>query len=500
MAPVDSSLPLHERSLVELAAALTSGSVSSVEATEHALGRIARLDRRDGLNAYLLVTDNEARAAAMAADARRARGEARGPLDGVPLALKDLFDTAGIRTTAGSLLFADRVPDRDATVVQKLLGAGMVMLGKTNMLEFAYGYPHPEIGETANPWNLSRTAGGSSGGSAAAVAAGLAWGALGSDTGGSIRSPAAYCGITGLKPSYGLVSLAGVVPLSWSLDHAGPMARTAADCALLLTAIGGHDPVDPTSASPAEVGSVMADIARLADDAVSLNPSPPSLAGQRIGVVSRLLDLAERATPGMLRQIEGAMATFRDLGAEVVTVDLPASALPRAVAAVGRIYAVEAAAYHRAWLPDRAERYGPVIRAGLEAALTVPAVDYVASQRDRLEIATIFTDFYREVDLLAWPAQPLVAPPLGTSADQIVTPEASAPTIEVEIGTTGFANLTGEPSISLPCGLIDGLPVGLLLQAPRFADARLVGAAMAYQNATGIPPLAPFENGSAGGK
>ena len=491
MAQTQASRPFHERTLADMSAALAGGSVSSVEATEHALGRIARLDRRDGLNAFLLVTQQEAHAAAVAADERRSRGESLGPLDGVPIALKDLFDTAGIRTTAGSPVFADRVPDQDATVVRRLQAAGVVMLGKTNMLEFAYGYPHPEIGETANPWNLSRTAGGSSGGSAAAIAAGLAWGALGSDTGGSIRSPAAYCGITGLKPSFGLVSLAGVVPLSWSLDHAGPMARTAADCALLLAAIGGHDAQDPGSASQAETGPVMAEVAELAREVLAPPPTPSTLAGQRIGVVSRLLDLAERATPGMRQLVEGALATFRELGADIVTVDLPASALPRAVAAVERIYAVEAATYHRAWLPQWAERYGPVIRAGLEAALTVPAVDYVAAQRDRIEIMAIFTDLYREVDLLAWPAQPLVAPPLGTTADQITTTGTAAPTIEVEIGTTGFANLTGEPSISLPCGLVDGLPVGLLLQAPRFADARLLRAAIAYQHVTGTPPLAP---------
>ncbi len=470
-----------------LAAALTAGEVSSIEATEHALARISVLDGPGGLNAYLTVTAEHARAAAREADARRSRGEARGALDGVPVAVKDLFDTAGIRTTAGSRILADHVPDRDATVVRRLREAGAVVLGKKNMLEFAYGYPHPDVGETANPWDRSRTAGGSSGGSAAAVAAGMGWGAFGSDTGGSIRSPAAYCGITGLKPTYGLVSLAGVVPLSWSLDHVGPMARTAEDCALLLAAVAGHDPADPASASAPLADASAHSVAKVARDAAATANAGTALAGVRVGVVPRLFDLA--VTPGLREVTEQALPILAALGADVVEVDVDPAASGLVVRAVERIYTVEAAAYHRRWLRERPGDYGPVMRAGLEAALAVPAVDYVDAQRDRLRVKAAFEALYARVDLLAWPAQPLVAPPLGTTTAVVQGPGGGAPTIEVEIAATGPANLTGEPSISVPCGSVGGLPVGLNLQGPRFADALVLRAAMAYQSATGVPPV-----------
>jgi len=476
---------IDDLTLAELAAALAARRVSAVEAAEHALGRIDALDGPGGLNAFLTVTAEAALAAAAASDARRARGEARGPLDGVPIAVKDLFDTAGVRTTAGSRILADRVPTEDATVVRRLAAAGAVLLGKTNMLEFAYGYPHPDVGETANPWDRNRTAGGSSGGSAAAVAAGLAWGAFGSDTGGSIRSPAAYCGISGLKPTFGLVSLAGVIPLSWSLDHAGPMAGTAEDCALLLAAVAGHDPADPASAPLALAEPVVRAVAALAaGDPAPAGESP--LRGLRLGAVPRFFGLA--VTPGLRRAAEAALPVFAALGAEVIEVDLDPAAAGLVVPAVERIYAVEAAAYHRRFLPARAADYGPEMRAGLEAALAVAAVDYVDAQRDRLRVRAAFDALYAQVDLLAWPAQPLVAPPLGTTAATVDGPAGAAPTIEVEIGATGPANLTGEPSLAVPCGVAGGLPVGLNLQGPRFADALVLRAAMAYQAAVGPPP------------
>ena len=481
---------LHHLTLIELAAALATGETSARAATETALARIAALDGRDGLNAFVTVTADQARAAAAEADTRRARGEPRGPLDGIPLTLKDLVDTAGVRTTAGSRVFADRVPSHDATVARRLRAAGAVVVGKTNLLEFAYGYPHPDFGETVNPWNRSRTAGGSSGGSAAAVAAGMAHGALGSDTGGSIRSPAAYCGITGLKPSYGLVITAGVVPLSWSLDHVGPVARTAADCALLLAAIGGHDPADPASASTAEAGPAMTAVAELARSVLAGGSAPASLRGVRVGAVPRFFAMA--VTPGLAAVVDEAVRSLAVLGAEVVEVDLPLDILPLVVSAISQIYGVEAAVVHRQWLTERPDDYGPTMRAGLTEALTVPAVDYVAAQRDRLRVPAAFADLYTRVDLLAWPAQPLVAPPLGTTTQVIHHDGEDTPTIDIEIGATGPANLTGEPSISLPCDFATGLPVGLLLQAPRFADAPLLRAAIAYQTATGFPPLPPL--------
>ena len=481
---------IDDLTLAGLATALASRQVSSLEATQQALGRITGVDGQDGLNAFITITAESALVAAREADARRAQDDALGPLDGVPIALKDLFDTAGVPTTAGSPVFADRVPTEDATVVRRLAAAGAVIVGKTNMLEFAYGYPHPDIGETANPWDCQRTAGGSSGGSAAAVAAGMAWGALGSDTGGSIRSPAAYCGVTGLKPTYGLVSCAGVVPLSWSLDHAGPIARTAEDCALLLAAIAGHDPADAASAPAVVSDPAVRDIIGVAREAVLLSAEAAPLRGLRLGVVSRLLDVA--LTPGLRAAFEAALPVFVALGAELVEVDLDTEAAALIAPILERIYTVEAAVFHRQRLRDQAAPYGPVIRAGLEAALAVRAVDYVAAQRDRLRVSAAFAGLFAQADLLTWPTQPMVAPLLETSTAMLAGPAGETSTIAVEIGATGSANLTGEPSLSIPCGFVDGLPVALNLQGPRFADALVLRTGAAFQAAVGPPPLPPL--------
>jgi aspartyl-tRNA(Asn)/glutamyl-tRNA(Gln) amidotransferase subunit A len=485
---------LHQRSLAELAADLETGRVSSVEATRHALERIARLDGREGLNAFIAVLAETALAAAAEADNRRAAGRRLGPLDGVPIALKDLFDVAGTATTAGSALLTGNVPADDATVVRRLRDAGAVILGKTNMMEFAYGHPSEAFGETANPWDRTRSAGGSSGGSAAAVAAGLAWGALGSDTGGSIRSPAAYCGVTGLKPTYRLVSLRGVVPLSWSLDHAGPLARTAEDCALLLAAIAGHarpdeggDPNDPVSAEATSANRVLTDLDRLLQPD---NPEARHLRGVRIGAVPQIF--AQAVTPGLREVVEGAPPTFVALGADVVEVALDPEILAAIVPTISAIYPAEAAAYHHGggWFPARADEYGPLLRDELAEAMRLPAHRYVRAQRERRRIAAAFAALFDEVDLLVWPAQPLVAPPLGTTAAAVDAAGPDATTIEVEIGATGPANLTGEPALTVPCGFVGGLPVGLHLQCPRFADALVLRAGMAYQRATGVPQLA----------
>ncbi len=477
---------LHDLTLAGLANALSERRASSREATDHALDRIVALDGRDKLNAYLTVLPERARAQADAADTRRAAERPRGRLDGIPIALKDLFDTAGLATTAASRVFADRVPSEDATVVRKLTEAGAVLLGKTNLMEFAYGYPHPAYGETRNPWNPARTAGGSSGGSAAAIAAGLAWGTFGSDTGGSIRSPAAYCGVTGLKPTFGLVSCAGVVPLSPSLDHAGPITRTAEDAALLLAAVAGHDQADPTSAPVSAADAVLRELEALVADLGWTTVTAP-LKGLRIGVVPRLFDLA--VTAGLRAVVERAVQALANLGAEIVEVDLPAEVVDLLVPTIGGIYPPEAAAYHHRWLQERPADYGPILRRELETASHLPAHRYVLARQTQARIRAAFGALYEQADLLAWPAQPIVAPRLG-AYDVPEAPAAIGATIEVEIAATGPANLTGEPGISVPCGHVDGLPVGLHLQGPRFADAMLLRAAIAYQAAMGAPPLA----------
>ena len=258
-------------SLSDVANRLDRREISSVELTQNALDRIESLDSR--LNAFITVLAESALNTAREADSRRKNGQ-QGRLLGIPIALKDLYNTAGIRTTGGARILKDNVPEQDATVVRKLREAGAVILGKTNMMEFAYGYPHPDFGETRNPWSLDRTAGGSSGGSAASVCAGLAYGALGSDTGGSIRSPAAYCGLSGLKPTYGRVSRHGVLPLAWSLDHVGPLTRSSRDGAIMLDAIAGFDSNDPASANVRFTSTV-----DQIGDAVS---------GLRIGIVDEL--------------------------------------------------------------------------------------------------------------------------------------------------------------------------------------------------------------------
>lgn len=472
---------LHELTLAALSAALATGEISSEEATNHALRLIERLDGRERLNAFLHVAASTALAEARAADARRASGTRKGPLDGIPIALKDLVDTEDMPTTAGSRVFAGRTPNREATIVRQLRDAGAVILGKTNMMEFAYGHPHPDVGETANPWDTTRTAGGSSGGSAAAIAAGLAWGAIGSDTGGSIRSPAAYCGVTGLKPTYGLVSCSGVIPLSWSLDHVGPLARTAEDCALILSVIAGHDAADPSSAPRHLVDRVVADVAGLSGGA-------PSCEGLRVGIVPQMFDLA--VTPGLRETANEALSALQRCGMDLVELHLDREIIDSFLPAISRIYPAEAAAYHRSVTRDRWADLGPVLRAGLEDALQLSAADYVDAQRMRIEIGYAFHKLYQRVDLLVWPAQPLVAPKLGTT-DSVVQGAADdhATTIEVEIAATAPANLLGEPGISIPCGFAEGLPIGLHLQGPTFSDALVLRAAMAFQAETGLPSL-----------
>jgi aspartyl-tRNA(Asn)/glutamyl-tRNA(Gln) amidotransferase subunit A len=477
--------PLHEQTLSETAQSLDEGEVSSIELTRHALDRIARFDGRDGLNAFLQIDTEGALLAAHEADERRSGGRQRSLLDGIPVAIKDLVDVEGMRTTAGSPVFADRLAERDAPLTHRLRQTGAVIIGKTNMMEFAYGHPNPEIGETANPWNATRTAGGSSGGSAAAIAAGMVWAAIGSDTGGSIRSPAAYCGITGLKPTYGLVSCSGVVPLSWSLDHVGPLTRTAEDAALVTAAISGHDPEDPASADPSRIERTRNDILALRGDRVSCE-------GVRIGVLPQMFDMA--VTPGLAEPAEDAVRMLERLGAQVVELHLPQSKIDRILPVIFCIYSVEAATYHRSATSGQWGRLAAPLRKGLEDGLDVLAVDYVDAQRASREIGRAFDGLYATADVLIWPTQPLVAPPLGTT-DAVVqgAADSHATTIEVEIAAAGPANLLGQPGLSIPCGFVEGLPVGLHLQAPRFRDDLVLSVGMAYQRETGAPPLPPLD-------
>lgn len=455
-------------SIADLVALFERGEVSSREATKAQIERIAAYD--GALNAYITVMAERALADAERADTMRRAG-AHGALLGVPLGIKDLFATAGVRTTAGARILADSAPDETATAVQRLEGAGAVILGKTNMMEFAYGYPHPDFGETRNPWDTTRTAGGSSGGSAAAVAAGLAYGALGSDTGGSIRSPACYCGIVGVKPTYGRVSRAGVVPLAWSLDHCGPMTRTTRDAAIVFDAIAGHDPRDPASV------------------AVPLVPTTSevdrSVSGLRVGVARQYLErYAEREVQ---RVAEAALARLSGEGIELVPLGLDVVRLVSAV--IMPIVQAEATAYHWPTLLERPDDYSLNTRDNLRLGATVLAKDYLQAQRVRRQMQAEVDAALRTVDALVFPTQPIVAPPLGVY-------EAGDPTdadiLDVEIGYTGLANLTGHPAVSIPCGFTDaGLPVGLQLTGRPFDEGTILRIANAWEPIFGVDRQRP---------
>ena len=463
----------------EAGAAFRGGRFTPLDLTRAYLQRVERFD--PALNSYVTVTTTAAHAAAQRATDELARGIDRGPLHGIPLGYKDLFATAGIRTTAGARILADRVAARDATVVRRLAEAGAVMLGKLNMLEFAYGVVHPDFGAAHNPWNLQHSSGGSSSGSAVATAAGLCLAALGTDTGGSIRQPAAWCGIVGHKPTYGLVSRTGVDPLSWTLDHVGPMTRTVDDAAVLLEAIAGHDPADPGSAPRASF--------RAADlDAVD----PGRL---RVGVVRDLLD------HGVDREIravvEGAIDRLSALGMTVEPVEIPG--LRDMVSVEMVIISAEASAFHLPWVRTRAEDYAPLTRDRLEAGMAIPAVHYLEAQRVRRTLIEAVARLHEHVDLLVLPSTPIAAPDMHGGIDDVdgePVDDEPGDRLRGAIGLTGPFNVTGAPAVSVPCGwTADRLPVGLQITGRPFEDHVVLAAARAFEAAWGatldLPESAP---------
>ncbi len=458
---------LTRLSIAEAADLIHRKKLSPVELTEACVQRIGSLDAR--LRAFITVTREEALATAQQAAGAIARNDYKGPLHGIPFALKDLFDTAGVRTTAGSKIMADRVPTEDAEAVARLKAAGAVLLGKLNMDEFAYGATgvNPHYGATANPWDPTRISGGSSSGSGAALAAGMTLGALGTDTGGSVRAPSALCGITGLKPTYGRVSRRGVVPLSWALDHVGPMARSAADVALILGVIAGHDPADETSSD-----EPVPDYAKMLEGR--------GLKGLRVGVPRE--HFFANVNAEVAAAVRGAISTLEELGSQVSEVSLPH--IGEAPAAVSAIMFTEALAYHRRWLAERPQDYGDDIRGRLEMGLLYPAVSYIQAQRLR----SLIVDEWREsvfdrVDLLAVPATPVPAPSLEEADLQV--------TVTLMRLTNPF-NLLGVPAVSVPCGFTGGgLPIGLQLVGRWFEEGTVLGAAHAYQQATDWHKRAP---------
>lgn len=449
--------------LVEVADRIRRRELSPVEVTEAVLGRIAALDGT--LNAFVTVLEEGARESARRAEREIAQGVYRGPLHGVPLSVKDLFATAGIRTTASSRILADHVPDDDATVVRRLAEARAVLVGKTNMLEFAYASVHPDFGPTPNPWHLERSTSGSSSGSAAAVAAGMGYGSVGSDTGGSIRLPAAWCGVVGLKPTYGRVSRHGGVPVSWSCDHFGPITRTAADCAAMLGAIAGRDPADPTSGR-VPVPDYLEALAE-------------ALPGRRVGIADAYL--RQSVDPEVRRLVEAAIATLERLGAVVAEVTLPPPSA--AVPALLGILTPEATVYHLPWLRSRPEDYSQAVRERLELGAITPAVSYIQAQQQRRRITDEMLTVLEQVDLLAMPTAPTAATALDE--DLAASDQADPALLAAAVNFTGPFDLTGLPAVSIPCGLTaGGLPVGMQLVGRPYDEAGLLGAAHAYERET----------------
>jgi len=415
------------------------------------------------------------RAAAEIDDSIR-RGDSVGPLGGVPIALKDLFDTAGVRTTAGSKFFADRVPERDAVVVDRLRRAGAVIVGKTNMHEWALGVTNdnPHFGACRNPWAPEHITGGSSGGSAAAVAAGMCVGALGSDTGGSIRIPAALCGVVGLKPTYGRVSVRGVVPLSWSLDHVGPMGRRVIDVAAILGVIAAHDAADPGSA-PVPPGDYVSDL-------------DVGISGWQVGVIAEEWLGDVHADVGAAAR--AAVDVLRSLGAHVESFDVPE--LGEAAQLNGLMTTADAATFHRERMERAPDDFGADVLARLRRGAAYGATDYALARRRQAELRRCFASWFVEVggrfDVVALPTTPIPAPKIA-GLDAV----AAAPVLT---RFTAPFNLTGLPAISVPCGTTaDGLPSGFQLVAAPWAERRLLRAAHAYEHAstagTGWPIAEP---------
>jgi aspartyl-tRNA(Asn)/glutamyl-tRNA(Gln) amidotransferase subunit A len=447
-------------SIAQLERLYRKREVSPVEVTQAALDRIGRVDPK--LNSFVTLTPDLALEQAQGAQNELERGIDRGPLQGVPVAVKDLYATKGIRTTAHSRVLLDSVPDEDATAVAKLYEAGAVLLGKLAMHEFAFGGPASDAAfpPARNPWNTDHVTGGSSSGSGAALAARLCYGSLGSDTGGSIRNPANMCGVAGIKPTYGLVSRYGVVPLSWSLDHCGPLARTVEDCAILLTAIAGHDPRDPASADvpPREYR-------------MGLEQPVRSL---KLGIPRAWFHEGNGTDGEILTAFEAALPVLADEGVRLVEVDAGPFMDARAVNTI--ILISEAYAYHEANIRSRPWDYGSGVLNRLREGALISAADYIQAQRARSVIARKLNDILREVDAIISPAggrQP--------EAFAELDPEAA-------FGVPNYTNVyncTGLPAMSVPCGFTSkGLPVGLQIAGRAFDEPTVLRLARAYERAT----------------
>jgi aspartyl-tRNA(Asn)/glutamyl-tRNA(Gln) amidotransferase subunit A len=450
-------------SLSATAERIRARQLSALEVMRAVLDRTERVG--GALNCYITLLGEQALAQADALDRLQASGTYLGPLHGVPVALKDNIQTAGVRTTVGSSILADWVPAEDATVTSRLKSAGAVLIGKNNLYEFAFGAPHPDYGPVHNPWDAARSCAGSSNGSGCAVAAGLAYASLGTDTGGSIRLPGAYCGIVGLKATYGRVSRAGVVPVSYNLDHVGPLTRTVRDAALVLASIAGQDPGDPSTAAVS-----------VADYTAGLEQG---VRGLRLGVPRR--QAGERLDDEVQAAVESAYRTLERAGATLSEVDLPSYEHARTIMwAVG---AVEGAEWHRTYLRTRAAEYHPVVRTSFEVGEFVPAVEYVHMQRVRQVMINQMAEILREVDAILTPTAATPAHPIG--APTVVVGGREEKVLAALTRYTPLANVTGQPAVALPCGFTSaGLPISFQVLGRHYDEARMLRVARAYERET----------------
>ncbi|MFI9564959.1 amidase [Streptomyces rishiriensis] len=457
-----------ELSLVEASRAVRARELSPVELTESVLARISAVEGR--LGAYVTVAADAALAAAVRAEREISVSGPRGPLHGIPMALKDLIDAEGMPTTASSHVRAGHVAERDSRVAERLGAAGAVLLGKTHTHEFAYGLTTPQ---TNNAWDHSRVAGGSSGGSAVAVAAGGATFAMGTDTGGSIRVPAALNGVVGLKPTYGLVPRTGVTSLSWSLDHVGPLTRTVQDAALVLSATAHHDPRDPASVS---------------------GPIPDrfpggDLRGLKVGVPRN--HYFDRVTPEVEESVRGAIERLAELGAELVDVEIPMARYVQAVQ--WGLMVPEATAYHERSLRATPDLYAADVRILLEAGELTSAGDYLRAQRARTLMRDAWARMFDGIDVLAAPTVPMTAAEAGQEAVEWADGTTEAVS-DSYVRLCAPANITGVPALTLPVGHDHaGLPIGMQLMARPFHDATVLRVGRVYEESmAGAGRLAPL--------
>lgn len=454
-APTD----LTQLSLLGAAEALRTKKASSVELTKACLERIAKFDR--GLNSFITVTAEVALAAARKADSERAAGKARGLLHGIPIALKDNIDTKGIRTTAASALFADRVPNEDAEVWQRLQSAGAILLGKLNLHEFAAGGTTAVtfFGPVRNPYAVDRNCGGSSGGSAVAIAADFAYATLGTDTGGSIRTPASFCGVVGFKPTHGRASIRGIIPLVWSLDHVGPLTKSVADAAIVLQAIAGYDEFDVDC-----IDRPVPDYSA----AIGASVKTFRLGVPRASFFDKLDPEVASATEAALQVLSKLTAGYHD------------SLLP-AVSYGPSSGGAETAAYHLPYYPKSQASYMPSTRKGLSRSAAMPATTYVESMRAVRLLRRQVVKAFDTVDLLITPTTKLKPYPISEAIQRVETDKPLPPTL----ANTSQFNIFGLPTISIPCGqFADGVPIGLQITGAPWAEEKVLALAHAYEQAT----------------